>query len=1202
MGGKALFSGILTGLAVLSLVVTVAAKDTAGYGNSVYNPATLKATMLKNALAGGDLEADGVITGAEDPGGDDSRQGFLSDDASGKGVVIPGMAVGSTVGYTTYDYQHNSRMARQVAWFGDETHNVHFTWMSKGNDVDGPGTYRMTKYQYWKTAGGGNYGYSYTSYQGGKDIHSSVERSGFAGIDIWPIEVDGINKGRAVICNHVASTTIFPDFSWVSGIFSVYRQGIPPGLMTDCQSCKYLWPYHCTQILTTGDTVIHVVAAEYNAGTKVFEIRYFRRVGPIDPTNPGVSWTGMVVDTTPVISHVVEAARPDAPNPNKVAIVWAAHWPGIPGDGESTTPYDINLLVEQNQNDVYSLISEDGGATWGAKHNVSRVDSSQGGMAVLGDINALIDTEGHLHIVWAARPTGNLQSGFTGSSATDWEWPLFPFASRILHASDQYFGFPGEENYISIVKDMTRDWLTPEDPSDDTICFGGAWHQMSLNQPMLSQCDDKLYVLFSQFQDLENGVWDNCHIRNWNGDDHFGSANGLLYFSVSAMASGGTTWDPARPLTGYTQRCDTLGNPHGITDYCHSHFWPSIARYGMEVNPEDNFNNAIIVQDPSWNITSVNHYLDVRYIDDRNPGGVVQGEGSWTYNPVKWFRVPCVDPMAQASLALYPIGVFPPTWGKPSVPYVVPITLTNYGNATLTVNSITPEEIEGPISGWLTVDKTFAVIPPTPPNNYEILTVTINDGGIVGPALAPALLKGKINLTWEGTNTGSFPIEYLVADTVIFPQADTLYTSQISLAVNNAGGAGLKSTGNIGNMNFALALECDECYLGMNNHSETYLFDGSPFVLRLTPTDTLVSAGLHYHDWLSRHPENGLPDGFRPQGTNTKGSNISFNWVRTGIFYSADSTIGMQITYYAPKKTPYNYIGQSIKFFNVSGGAIDDVYLGHVDDWDIPSDSGTRNGSGYDFGRRLMYQFGWETEVGDTFCDGLNDCADADMRFGGSSFIAQFGKTGSLTPTYSSNLHGVFTDKVSEYLSEGHIQYDTLLNKRISLGWSGLDLYTDPNPDSTFMDLMMLSLYGQYDLDTDDTLYFLRTMVSEYQDAGIAPNPTTFLTSVDNARKGMKKAGGCCRAWGFPGDVSSSGTPGIGDHALPDILDIIYIINFKYKEGPTNKWPQDGNSLNGWNCEALMDVNADGAVDILDILYLIAWKFKEDPNAPRCPD
>ncbi len=55
-----------------------------------------------------------------------------------------------------------------------------------------------------------------------------------------------------------------------------------------------------------------------------------------------------------------------------------------------------------------------------------------------------------------------------------------------------------------------------------------------------------------------------------------------------------------------------------------------------------------------------------------------------------------------------------------------------------------------------------------------------------------------------------------------------------------------------------------------------------------------------------------------------------------------------------------------------------------------------------------------------------------------------------------------------------------------------------------------------------------------------------------------------------------------------NILDIVYLINFKYKGdfGPT---PEDR-----------MDVNHDGLLNILDIVYLITFKYKSGP-APECP-
>lgn len=55
-----------------------------------------------------------------------------------------------------------------------------------------------------------------------------------------------------------------------------------------------------------------------------------------------------------------------------------------------------------------------------------------------------------------------------------------------------------------------------------------------------------------------------------------------------------------------------------------------------------------------------------------------------------------------------------------------------------------------------------------------------------------------------------------------------------------------------------------------------------------------------------------------------------------------------------------------------------------------------------------------------------------------------------------------------------------------------------------------------------------------------------------------------------------------------NILDIIYLINFRYKGGPAPE-PM-----------SIADVNGDGDVNILDIIYLINYKFKDGPE-PACP-
>jgi len=67
---------------------------------------------------------------------------------------------------------------------------------------------------------------------------------------------------------------------------------------------------------------------------------------------------------------------------------------------------------------------------------------------------------------------------------------------------------------------------------------------------------------------------------------------------------------------------------------------------------------------------------------------------------------------------------------------------------------------------------------------------------------------------------------------------------------------------------------------------------------------------------------------------------------------------------------------------------------------------------------------------------------------------------------------------------------------------------------------------------------------------------------------------------GMCGDIDADGAVGL--------LDIVYLINFKYKDGPS---PQR---------ERTADVNADGVVNILDIICLINYKYKGG-SAPECP-
>jgi len=57
------------------------------------------------------------------------------------------------------------------------------------------------------------------------------------------------------------------------------------------------------------------------------------------------------------------------------------------------------------------------------------------------------------------------------------------------------------------------------------------------------------------------------------------------------------------------------------------------------------------------------------------------------------------------------------------------------------------------------------------------------------------------------------------------------------------------------------------------------------------------------------------------------------------------------------------------------------------------------------------------------------------------------------------------------------------------------------------------------------------------------------------------------------------------------ILDVVYLINYKYKDGPDPFCSP---------VEGCADVNSDGTISILDVVYIINYKYKDGPD-PVCP-
>ena len=193
--------------------------------------------------------------------------------------------------------------------------------------------------------------------------------------------------------------------------------------------------------------------------------------------------------------------------------------------------------------------------------------------------------------------------------------------------------------YVRPIADQT---FAPDHEAWDS-CWAGAWN-LIISKPTISECNGNLYTIWTQFNDPKNGIIDDCADRAWKHNDREGSANGDLWVSVST--NGGMTWDYQRNLTNtYTPHCD----PRNDVD-CQSDSWASMNRFGRLVGAGENWAWRSVV-DPSGTYTG-DHYLDIQYLEDRDAGAIVQSEGTWTNNPMHWFRMACVDPIPAADIHL----------------------------------------------------------------------------------------------------------------------------------------------------------------------------------------------------------------------------------------------------------------------------------------------------------------------------------------------------------------------------------------------------------------------------------------------------------------------------------------------------------------------------------------------------------------------
>ncbi|UCG60979.1 MAG: hypothetical protein JSV52_11715 [Candidatus Zixiibacteriota bacterium] len=1085
-----------------------------------------------------------------------------------------GNSPGVVFGNTWYDYQHNCSMGRMIETgphTGEEGYTVvHMGWMYLPEKA-AMGVYRTYAYSAYRSEDHAQLSPEYLQVEG-------LEYGGYVNVDVTP-------DNRAIVGGHNnpdpslnKGTRYSPEFYFDGGpAYATFpnSERIPDSvkLYDQATSVDNCWPKFFFQLGT--DTVMHVASQMSEALGLPQAIMYYRKVGFEGSEDSEWDYPPYVVDTVQDIAQDVIGQR----NANRVCLVWFAALPytDVPYVPDCDTcsgvvwPEYDGWLIGQMDNDIYYQESLDQGATWNPRVNMTKCVIGDAQYKAFCDASVLYDSQNNLHIVWHANPwPADICMGEGGWCFTsDW----FVKNARLMHWSENV-------PYIRPIVDQ----VYAPDPLYYWIdtCRAGAWN-LNVSKPSLSECDSKLYTMWVQFNNPKQGINDDCAqwaLDNSQGLDREGGANGDLYVSVSE--DWGMTWDYQRNLTNtYTPGCD----PKWTTD-CDSDHWPSMSRTGRAVQTTgdyiEDWTGAVTV-DPSGNYTG-EYFLDIMYVNDADAGGIVQIEGTWTDNMMKWFRMPCVEPI--------PLPVFTVNWQRLGDPnYVKPgeyqdtnIIVENIGNTALNY-SINVVYDEG-TPGWLLLSS-YAGSIPSGLAGTEVIDMRLN----TGQWTTTGNYYGHMEITGNDPNNlpADVNIELIIADTIVFPSWDSVMTTCVGLLVNNA--ANVSTGAGILSMDYYRAGDCDTT-------AKVYLYDAGPYIGWIEGTDTVVQTQIwdpYFTDPAAFRPL----VGFFP----TKDcAGLDAQVYHTGTVVNQDSTIALKRIYIAPSSGACNFVLEYTKVWSFDGEAHSGLFIGEGADWDIPTDFRVEdtaqeiivaNSGGFDADSNLIYCRGFEAYgLGSDTLYPFN-CQDNDDRYGGQAFVASY-LNGSFR---TDDAYGGFVGLNDSLQSSTGYQPGPFYKEVMVPGWRTTDSVVDLNAQITFefdFDLGATDVYEAvlvfatvHDGSLDDLLGAVSAGEKWYYDAG----GYAIFEDIDEVPGEIDICAGCCKNANFGHFYNHEGEF--------NILDIDNFIEWLLRDpgGPPI-----------YDCKEQVDVSGatagvpDESVDILDIDFMISYLLRgTEPDLGSCP-
>ncbi|MCX6835280.1 MAG: hypothetical protein NTW07_09150, partial [candidate division Zixibacteria bacterium] len=435
-----------------------------------------------------------------------------------------------------------------------------------------------------------------------------------------------------------------------------------------------------THLLLSDDVYSALPDDAHNSSANTYKaFSYYRKVGTY--AGDGTWSSGVALDTN--WYHGYSMAVGQYPHHDKVAVSFTA------------STESGGLLNHAADMDCWIRESNDGGLNWVPSRSITNYQNgdalSTNHFTCWIDSKAIFDLNGTLHVVWMAKPTSR-DPYFDGFNWNDFDENIYHWASNdptaIVKIANGNF--------------MNDDMLTG---SMNTLHCGFAGVNYGyIAFTNISQCSDKLYVVWNQIHERANRFpWRNVAIQPAPGvlDDcaynapRLSAANSEIMMSVAKVSSP-SLWDAPRNISNtYTPSCGLEGDadPDNLMR-CGSEYKPGVELYGL-----DESGMSLHWPSPS-NVVDLSplhnygggYFLNMIYHDDQYPGSVwrqdLRGNTEWTLNSQKWIRIACVEPIEASRIDAMPEFINFPEWVHFGESNLYTITIVNEGNVVLKVTDI----------------------------------------------------------------------------------------------------------------------------------------------------------------------------------------------------------------------------------------------------------------------------------------------------------------------------------------------------------------------------------------------------------------------------------------------------------------------------------------------------------------------------------